>query len=202
MTVGIPETGLGGTGLAVPPRRPCADDPAAVSCRSPPARSGDGCGRSAPIPPSAHPAEVYEPAFFSGEEWRFLAAAVDTIVPPDEELGYAARRIPAFIDRRLASPFGSDGLWRSLVSRLDGVSAAERHRLREEPTGLYRQGIEAAGKAFLEENGCRFAEASDAARGAFLFRLAAGTVSACGLSGRAFLLHLLADIRSGRVEDR
>jgi gluconate 2-dehydrogenase gamma chain len=56
---------------------------------------------------AAEPPPTYATVFFSEAEWKFINAAVDRLIPPDEHgPGDIEAGVPVFIDRQLEMPCG------------------------------------------------------------------------------------------------
>ncbi|EPJ80072.1 putative membrane-bound protein [Pseudomonas sp. CFII64] len=57
-------------------------------------------------------ASDYKPTFFTPQEWAFLIAACDRLIPSDQvgpgavELG-----VPEFLDRHMQTPYANGGIW-------------------------------------------------------------------------------------------
>lgn len=65
------------------------------------------------LPPPNEPAQDnYQPGYFTPEEWAFVNAACDVLIPKDEvgpgavELG-----VPQYIDRQMQTPYGDATRW-------------------------------------------------------------------------------------------
>ena len=57
---------------------------------------------------SAH----YVPRFFNNEEWMFVLAATDRLIPADEYgPGAVSEGVPVFIDKQMELPYGYGHLW-------------------------------------------------------------------------------------------
>lgn len=58
------------------------------------------------------PLDDYQPLFFTPEEWRFIMAACDRLIPADGEgPGALEARVPVFIDLQLNGDFGNATTW-------------------------------------------------------------------------------------------
>src|ERR1700733_12745866 len=54
----------------------------------------------------------YTPAFFNKEEWAFVVAACDRLIPADEHgPGAVELGVPEFIDRHMQTPYASGAIW-------------------------------------------------------------------------------------------
>src|SRR5690606_40843506 len=52
------------------------------------------------------------PTYFTQEEWAFINAAVDHLIPADEYgPGAIEAGVPEFIDRQMETPYGHGQLW-------------------------------------------------------------------------------------------
>lgn len=62
--------------------------------------------------PAAGVSEHYVPVYFNTDEWRFLLAACDRLIPTDDNgPGAVDQGVPVFIDRQMEAPYGHGGLW-------------------------------------------------------------------------------------------
>jgi gluconate 2-dehydrogenase gamma chain len=114
----------------------------------------------AALPPPNRPAEAqYNPGFFTPEEWAFVNAACDVLIPKDEvgpgagELG-----VPQYIDRQMQTPYGDATRWYMQGPFLP-AEAEFGYQSKLTPKEQYRLGIRAInaytrahfdGKAFAE----------------------------------------------------
>jgi len=54
----------------------------------------------------------YQPGFFNANEWRFLGAAVDRLIPHDEHgPGAIELGVLEFLDRHMQTPFAAGDIW-------------------------------------------------------------------------------------------
>src|SRR5580692_4923988 len=137
--------------------------------------------------------KYYEPHFFSADEWAFIVAICDRLIPADEigpgavELG-----VPEFLDRHMQTPYASGAIWYMQGPFLE--AAAEfgyqgRLPLRE----ILRVGIAEmnahCSKAFA---GKTFAQLTAADQESLLEAAEAGALQFESISSRLFFAYLLA----------
>ena len=54
----------------------------------------------------------YKPNYFNDAEWRFINAAVDRLIPANEDgPGGLELQVPQFIDRQMDTEYGHGGMW-------------------------------------------------------------------------------------------
>lgn len=86
----------------------------------------------------------YTPTFFSTEEWQFILAATDRLIPEDETgAGALGTNVPIFLDLQLGSEYGSADNWYMEGPFPKGAPAAFGYQLPFTPAELYRYGIAA-----------------------------------------------------------
>jgi gluconate 2-dehydrogenase gamma chain len=135
-------------------------------------------GRTLSAPPPNQPAEEnYQPGYFTPEEWAFVNAACDQLIPKDHvgpgavELG-----VPQYIDRQMQTPYGDASRWYMEGPFLKG-EAEFGYQSKLTPKQQYRLGIRAI-NAYCRANfgGKAFAELQPAQQTAFLKQMEAGEV--------------------------
>ena len=96
----------------------------------------------AAVPSPADELDRYQPEFFSADEWKFIMAACDRLIPSDHEgPGALDTHVPAFIDKQMLTPYGKgddwymDGPFDSHASKLFGYQMPFPLQV------LYRKGI-------------------------------------------------------------
>jgi gluconate 2-dehydrogenase gamma chain len=64
-------------------------------------------------PPQPEPAEDnYHPGYFTPDEWAFVNAACDRLVPKDEHgPGAVELGVPQYIDRQMQTPYADGAIW-------------------------------------------------------------------------------------------
>lgn len=56
--------------------------------------------------------DAYTPAFFNANEWRFINAACDRLIPHDEHgPGAVESNVPQFLDRHMQTPYAAGDIW-------------------------------------------------------------------------------------------
>jgi hypothetical protein len=106
-----------------------------------PANPGE-LSQSAPAPAMLATAE-YKPGHFTADEWRFINAACDRLIPKDDigpgavELG-----VPQYIDRQLQTTYGDGGIW-YMEGPFVEAAAEFGYQSKLTPKQQYRLGIRA-----------------------------------------------------------
>src|ERR1700722_12558084 len=134
--------------------------------------------RALSAPPPNRPAEEnYQPGYFTPEEWAFVNAACDRLIPKDH-VGPGAVELgaPQYIDRQMQTPYGDASRW-----YMEGpfVKAAPEFGYQSSltPRQQYRLGIRAI-NAYCRANfdGKTFAELPPEQQTQFLKQMEAGAV--------------------------
>ena len=89
------------------------------------------CKRDAPARPRHEPLTTSHRTF-TDAEWAVLTAAVDRIIPRDQDPGALDANVPEYIDRMLQS----GELAQMRDDFIDGLSALDRRARREHPEGF------------------------------------------------------------------
>ncbi|UPG73487.1 gluconate 2-dehydrogenase subunit 3 family protein [Roseomonas gilardii subsp. gilardii] len=107
--------------------------------------------------------DSYKPVFFSAEEWDFVKAACDRLIPSDAEgPGALDTNVPVFIDQELNGPYGQAADWYMEGPFQPDAPALMGFQLPYPPQEIYRRGIRATGAFCRKTHGKDF-EALDAA---------------------------------------
>lgn len=106
---------------------------------------GMKCGVSsvfAAVPDAKEALSHYQPEFFTHDEWQFIMAACDRLIPADHEgPGALDTHVPVFIDKQMLTPYGKGDDWymsapfNSKASKLFGYQMPFNLQV------LYRKGI-------------------------------------------------------------
>jgi gluconate 2-dehydrogenase gamma chain len=179
-----------------------------------------GLGTAAALPIAAQPASAPPPGtlaawragnrttpaqpgpfrFFNAAEARFIEAAVDRLIPADDEWpGALWAGVPAYIDGQLAGAYGHGARFYAAGPWAAGTPS-QGYQYPLNPSQLYRASL----TALLEEAGRRqfdFAAASEANRDAFLHEMEAGRLTLAGLPSSVFFETLLSNTIEGWFAD-
>ncbi|WP_462380554.1 gluconate 2-dehydrogenase subunit 3 family protein [Pseudomonas sp. Marseille-QA0892] len=149
--------------------------------------------------------DAYAPTFFSADEWAFIMAACDRLIPADGRgPGAIETNVPVFLDQQLAHDLGSDIY---LEGPFDlNAPATLGYQIPYLPQQIYRNGIKAADAWCDENHGKRFAALDRATQDAVLTKLQAGEVdfTAFGediLKSTQFFNEVLANSQQGYLAD-
>jgi gluconate 2-dehydrogenase gamma chain len=151
---------------------------------------------------AAEPRRDYKPSYFSAEEWAFVNAAVDRLIPADESgPGGVGAGVPEFIDRQLEMPYGHGAYAYMQGPFLPGLDPTLGYQLPHTPRDLYRRGIAMANRACNAKLGASFEKLSSAQQDAFLGLLEAGKIEGDDPPAAAFFAQLLENTREGFFAD-
>jgi|SRR5450830_92195 len=90
------------------------------------------------------PGPDYQPRFFNADEWTFIKAAVDRLIPADNEgPGALELNVHAFIDGQMESGFGHASNWYMQGPFKGDASPLFGYQASMPPRELYRAGIAA-----------------------------------------------------------
>lgn len=158
----------------------------------------------APAAEAARPGALPEGMlfFFTEPEAAFVRAAVDRLIPPDEEWpGAAWAGVVTYIDRQLAGAYGS-GARLYLEGPWDTGVPQQGYQLRYTPAQLYRVAIEEIRRHVTGRfGGMEFWELGPDAQDGVLKDLEAGRIELPSLPGPAFFETLLANTIEGFFAD-
>lgn len=151
---------------------------------------------------SAPPQDDYRPGFFNADEWAFIVAACDRLIPHDGEgPGAVELGVPEFLDRHMQTPYASGDIW---YMQGPFIEAAPQFGyqgplpLRD----LLRVGIKAVDRHCAQGFGGRvFAKLDPADQEKVLAGLEKGEVRLEEISSRIFFAQFLAEVRNGYFAD-
>lgn len=143
----------------------------------------------------------YAPAFFNPEEWLFILAATDRLIP-DDEFGPGAvhENVPEFIDRQMELPYGYGHLWYMQPPFTPGKPELG-YQSSLVPRETYRRGIRAVEGWCQQAFHQRFAELLPHQQDAVLHQLETGELSFDDIPGALFFAQLLENTREGYLAD-
>lgn len=181
--VTVASTGLGGSLLAAAPETAVAATPAA---------SGKQPGS----------AQSYEPSYFTAEEWAFIKAAVERLIPADD-MGPGALEagVPEYIDRQMNTPYAAGALWYMQGPFKADAAPEMGWQSKLVPKDIYRLGIAAVDAWCKDLKGQVFAAQDSATRDALLKQLEAGTPQFEAVPAKLLFNLLLQNTKEGFFSD-
>src|ERR1700722_212909 len=133
-----------------------------------------GAGLVAGPPAVAAAVHDYQPKFFTADEWQFLCAAVDRLIPPDAEgPGAVEAGVPEFIDRQMDTPYAQGALW-YMQGPYYEVRPELGYQMKFTPRDIYRIGIAASDRWVQAMRGKRFAALDGATQDGLLAQMEDG----------------------------
>ncbi len=149
----------------------------------------------------------YKPVFFNAEEWQFIMAACDRLIPQDEEgPGALETHVPVFIDKQMLTPYGKgedwymEGPFNAHASKLFGYQLP--FPLQE----MYQRGIRATNQYTQQQFNQTFAALTADQQDAVLSALDSNKIdfsqfSEPDLSATYFFTRLLENTKEGYLAD-
>ncbi|MHA6205933.1 gluconate 2-dehydrogenase subunit 3 family protein [Dyella soli] len=148
------------------------------------------------------PAAAYAPRYFTAPEWEFLQAAVDRLIPANEDgPGALEAGVPEFIDREMEGAYGHGGFWYMQGPFVPDTPPTLGYQLRFIPRDLYRTAIAAIDDWCQKQHGKKFAALSPDDRDQVLHQLEKGDIKLEQLPATAFFSQLLANTKEGYFAD-
>ncbi|MFV8905341.1 MULTISPECIES: gluconate 2-dehydrogenase subunit 3 family protein [Serratia] len=143
----------------------------------------------------------YVPAYFNNEEWRFLLAACDRLIPSDSNgPGAVEEGVPIFIDKQMETPYGHGGLWYMHPPFVP--SAPELgYQSKLTPRDTYRIGIRGLNAHCQQQYQKAFADLEHSQQEQILTALEKGELDSEALPGQAFFSQLLQNTKEGYLAD-
>ncbi|MBN3779645.1 MULTISPECIES: gluconate 2-dehydrogenase subunit 3 family protein [Burkholderia] len=177
--------------------------PAAVAIGA--CHSGDDASPSPAAAQNANGAvglDNYRPKYFTLDEWNFVLAAADLLIPHDDEgPGALDLNVPVFIDKQLETGYGYAAHW-YMQGPFRAGSPLFGYQSRLTPREVYRAGIKAVNARCMDEfAGKRFADLPVAEQTSVLMRLESGAMAFDDISSTDFFAFLLENTREGYLSD-
>jgi gluconate 2-dehydrogenase gamma chain len=144
----------------------------------------------------------YVPKYFTADEWRFLNAAVERLIPSDGPgPGAVETGVPEFIDRQMEAPYGHGTYFYLQGPFHPDAPPTLGYQLRYTPRDIYRSGIAAANEACRKNSANVFADLAAAEQDHFLTLLEENRVQLPGPPAAVFFAQLLDNTREGYFAD-
>lgn len=145
---------------------------------------------------------AYAPRYFNADEWTFVQAAVDRLIPADDTgPGALESGVADFIDRQMDDAYGRGELWYMQGPFAPDAPATLGYQLRFTPRELYRAGIKAVGDWCQQQHGKGFAALAPEERDQVLQQLEHGAIVLEGVPAAAFFSQLLQNTKEGYFAD-
>ena len=154
---------------------------------------------AAPAAPAARAdAEVYQPSYFTAEEWAFINSAVAQLIPNDAQgPGALEAGVPEYIDRQMNTPYAAGALW-YMQGPFNADAAPEMGwQSKLVPKQIYRLGIAATEELCKKAYNSTFAGLDSATRDEVLKQLEAGTPKFDSVPAKMFFSFLLQNTKEG-----
>jgi gluconate 2-dehydrogenase gamma chain len=144
----------------------------------------------------------YKPSFFNANEWRFLGAAVDRLIPHDEHgPGGIESGVLEFLDRHMQTPYAAGDIWYMQGPYLKAAPEfgyQGKLALRD----ILRVGIKAFDGYVTSQNpGKVFADLDKKAQEDLLKAAEKGDLKWDDMSSKLFFSNLLTEVRNGYFSD-
>jgi gluconate 2-dehydrogenase gamma chain len=147
--------------------------------------------------------DQYTPQYFNADEWAFIKAAVDRLIPADEEgPGALELNVPVFIDKQMDASFGHAATWYMSAPFKPDAEALWGYQGALAPRDLYRAGI-AALDAHCKQtfSGHAFAALDAGQQTQLLEDMDGGKLTLDTVSVRDFFTFLLQNTKEGYLAD-
>ncbi|MDM0066952.1 gluconate 2-dehydrogenase subunit 3 family protein [Variovorax sp. J31P207] len=145
---------------------------------------------------------IYEPRFFTGDEWAFVNAASACLIPKDA-LGPSAVEVgvPEYIDRQMGTPWAAGALWYMQGPFNADAPAELGFQSQLTPQQIYRLGIAAADGFVQKAQGKSFAQLAADKQDAALHAIESGQAVFETVPAKLFFSMLLQNVREGFFAD-
>ncbi|ALM54026.1 gluconate 2-dehydrogenase subunit 3 family protein [Halomonas huangheensis] len=144
----------------------------------------------------------YQPVFFDDDEWHFILAACDRLIPSEGEgPGALETNVPVFIDRQMEGKFGHAADWYMQGPFDEHASPLFGYQSSLLPRDVYRRGIAATRAWCQQQHDADFAALDEETRDQVLSLLEKGDIQFDDVSSRQFFSFLLQNTREGYFAD-
>ncbi|EKF06485.1 hypothetical protein TH2_19178 [Thalassospira profundimaris WP0211] len=144
----------------------------------------------------------YQPEYFTADEWKFIVAATDRLIPAEGDgPGALDAHVPIFIDRQMAGDFGNAADWYMEGPHDPDAPAELGYQSPLTPAEAYRAGIAELNALCQTEHGAVFAELDKQTKDAVLAALDAGEIKLSSTQGADLFDLLLQNTKEGYFAD-
>lgn len=158
------------------------------------------CSNEAPV--ARQDGKAYSPTYFSKQEWAFINAAVDHLIPADDYgPGAIQAGVPEFIDRQMEMPYGHGKLW-YMQGPFHPESIPEMgYQINQSPREAYRHGIQDCDAWCQKTHGKVFVELDRPTQEQVLKDLQSGKPDFESVPAKTFFDFLLSNTKEGFLAD-
>jgi len=158
------------------------------------------CSNEAPV--ARQDSKAYSPTYFSKQEWAFINAAVDHLIPADDYgPGAIQAGVPEFIDRQMEMPYGHGKLW-YMQGPFHPESIPEMgYQINQSPREAYRHGIQDCDAWCQKTHGKVFVELDRPTQEQVLKDLQSGKSEFESVPAKTFFDFLLSNTKEGFLAD-
>ncbi|KZC35729.1 MULTISPECIES: gluconate 2-dehydrogenase subunit 3 family protein [Rhodanobacter] len=145
---------------------------------------------------------AYAPRYFTAPEWEFLQAAVDRLIPANEDgPGALEAGVPEFIDREMEAAYGHGGFWYMQGPFVPDTPSTLGYQLRFTPRDLYRTAIAAIDDWCRKQHDKDFPALAPEVRDEVLHQLEKGGITLEQVPAATFFAQLLQNTKEGYFAD-
>lgn len=145
---------------------------------------------------------TYNPRYFTDSEWRFIEAAVDRLIPGNEDgPGAIDLHVPEFIDRQMDTDYGFGGRWYLQGPYFPESDFTLGYQMRFSPRDLYRVAIPELNDACRSLHGNDFADLEPSVQDQVLAALEKNELQLRSVKSNEFFIQLLANTKEGYFAD-
>ncbi|MYZ45439.1 gluconate 2-dehydrogenase subunit 3 family protein [Schauerella aestuarii] len=158
------------------------------------------CSNEAPV--ARQDNKAYSPTYFSKQEWAFINAAVDHLIPADDfGPGAIQAGVPEFIDRQMEMPYGHGKLW-YMQGPFHPDSIPEMgYQINQSPREAYRHGIQDCDTWCKKMHGKVFVELDRPTQEQVLKDVQSGKPDFESVPAKTFFDFLLSNTKEGFLAD-
>jgi gluconate 2-dehydrogenase gamma chain len=144
----------------------------------------------------------YSPTFFNPDEWRFLLAVCDQLIPQDEHgPGAVELGVPEFLDRHMQTPYASGDIW-YMQGPFQEAAAEFGYQGRLALRDILRLGIQSFDSHCVRHfTGKKFADLDHKHQTELLVAAEQGQLKLADISDKLFFTQLLNEVRNGYFSD-
>ncbi|HTI17307.1 MAG TPA: gluconate 2-dehydrogenase subunit 3 family protein [Trinickia sp.] len=165
-------------------------------------RSMSHAGPSEAIAQETASTNTYQPRYFTPDEWSFVTAAVERLIPSNEDgPGAVDLGVPEFIDRQMDTDYGHGARWYLQGPFHPEADFTLGYQMKYSPREMYRVAIAEINAWSRLQHGKAFAELDGATQDHVLGLLEKGQVSLQGMKANEFFIQLLANTKEGYFAD-